>query len=114
MSEHYLKRVSVEACRLIEQHAAELPDEQLQVETDWAGKHTTRIVVKIHSNTTGHWVCDDPLTEIVNELNSRFQNDRHFAGIEIEIDADWADGFGNNFELIGIGARLRVKRSDHG
>ena len=114
MSEHYLKRVAAEALRLFEQNAEYLPDERYSIETDWESKHATRIVIRVSNEAVGHWVCDEPLTEIANELNHRFESDRHYAGIELEVSADWADGYGENIEDVRIGATLRVKRSEHG
>jgi len=115
MSEYYIRRVHKRVSQLLDEWRNYLPDEEFTVQTSWQGKHETRLVIELVSlDPRGHWVCDEPLTEIVDILNREFESDRHYNEIEMVVSADWVDGFGDNIEYVGIGSEQRIRRSDHG
>ena len=114
MSEGYFRKVEARAAALFEGCSQDLPDERYEIRARLEGKHSSKVTIEVVANPRAHWVCDEPLTRVVDTLNEEFQNDRQFGGIELEVPADWADGFGDNFEPLELGARLRVKRSEHG
>jgi hypothetical protein len=113
VSEHYIGRVGRFASRLFQECRSRLARGEITIETNWDGKHSTRIIIVVENNPGGHWVCDEALTEIVDALNARFASDRHYDGIELDVPCDWADGYEDHFEHPDSG-RLRVKRSNHG